>query len=205
MNWLNFKYMFFSYCDFIYKYSEGFRRFSKRVQSYLTNGQRDLVLACLNRFESAKDVDKTGIVQAGSGEFSNISFAVNAARYRTSFGVTKLCHMAHVLHGKSHITRASTFSLYFWSFKIGLGMHYLRYMQFSLSSIWHLFKGKKMFCSWRFMTLATQCWEFWKRRKSFWWSTAKRKRAIGWFWFVFHQQSFETYHYHNTAIPCCMR
>ena len=163
------------------------------------------ILACLNRFESAKGVDKTGIVQVGSGEISNISFAVNAARYRTSFGVTKSCHIAHVLHGKSHITRASTFSLYFWSFQIGLGMHYLRYMQFSLSSIWHLFKGKKMFCSWRFMTLATQCWEFWKRRKSFWWSTAKRRRAIGWFWFIFHQQSFETFHYHNTAIPCCMR
>ena len=53
----------FSYCDYNYKYSEDFRLYSKHVASYLKNRPHDLVLTCLNRFESAKNVDKAGIVQ----------------------------------------------------------------------------------------------------------------------------------------------
>ena len=77
--------MFFSYCDCNYKYSEGFRGYSKPVPSYLKNRPRDLVLTCRNRFKVAKNVDKTGIVQVESGEFSVISHTDNAIRYRVSF------------------------------------------------------------------------------------------------------------------------
>ena len=42
-------------------------------------------LTCVNRFEAAKNVDKTGIVKVGSGEFSVISHTDNAIRYRVSF------------------------------------------------------------------------------------------------------------------------
>ena len=86
MNCLNFKCVLFSYCDYNCKYSEGFRRYSKHVPSNLKNRPRDLVLTCLNRCEAAKNVDKTVIVQVGSGEFSVISHTDNATRYRVSFG-----------------------------------------------------------------------------------------------------------------------
>ena len=76
--------MFFSYSDYNYRYSEGFQRYSKHVPSYLKNRPRDLVLTCLNRFEAAKNLDKTGIVQVESGEFSVISHT-DVIRYRVSF------------------------------------------------------------------------------------------------------------------------
>ena len=81
--------MLFSYCDYNYKYSEGFRRYSSCVTSYQKNRPCNLVLTCLNRFEVAKYVDKTGIVQVRSGEFLVISYNDNAIRYMVSFGNEK--------------------------------------------------------------------------------------------------------------------
>ena len=78
MNRLNFKYMLFSYCDYNYKYSKGFRGYSKHVLSYLKNRPHDLVLTCLNRFEAVRNVDKTAIIQVGSGQLSVISHTDNA-------------------------------------------------------------------------------------------------------------------------------
>ena len=72
--------MIFSYCDYNYKYSEGFQRYSKHVPSYLKNRPHDLVLTCPNRFELAENVGKTGIVQVESREFSVIRHD-NAIRY----------------------------------------------------------------------------------------------------------------------------
>ena len=76
----------FSYCDYNYKYSEGFRRYLKHVPSYLKNKPGNLVLTCLNTFEATKSVDLTGIVQVGSEQFSVISHTDNATWYRVSFG-----------------------------------------------------------------------------------------------------------------------
>ena len=89
--------MCFSYCGYNYKNIEGFQRYSKHVPSYLINQSRDLVLTCLNRFEGARNVDKTGVVQVGSGDFSVISGTENATSYRVSFGTDKKCLIAHVL------------------------------------------------------------------------------------------------------------
>ena len=166
----------FSYCDYNYKYSEGCRLYSKHVASYLKKRPRDLVLTCLSRFESAKNVGKAGIVQV----VQSLAILIMLHATGCHLEMTKIYHIAHVVHGKSHITHANIFSLYFWSFQIGLGMHYLRCM--SILPIFNLTlcKGKRMFCCWRFITLVAQCWKYWKRRKSSWWSTAKRKRARWW-------------------------
>ena len=81
--------MLFSYWDYNYKYSEGFRRYSNFVPSYQKNQPCNLVLTCLNRFEAAKNVDKTGIVQVRSGEFLVISYNDNAIRYMEISGNEK--------------------------------------------------------------------------------------------------------------------
>ena len=101
--------------------------------------------------------------------------------------MTKKSYIAKILYGKSHITHTNIFSLYFWSFQIGLGMHYLRsrnysVCQLSLSSTWHLFKGNRIFCCWShyYYHMSHPILKILKKRKSFWWSTAKRRRARGW-------------------------
>ena len=82
-----------------------------KVPSYLKKRPHDLVSICLNRFEAAKNVDKVGIVQAGTRKFSVVRHTANAACCRVSFGDDKKCPIAHVLHGKSRITGAIFFSL----------------------------------------------------------------------------------------------
>ena len=56
-----------------------------------------MVLTCLNGFEGAKNVNKTGLVQAGSGDFSVISRTENATSYRVSFGTDEKSPIAHFL------------------------------------------------------------------------------------------------------------
>ena len=71
---------------------------NSKIMRFSFNRLRGLVLTCLNRFE-AKNLDKTGIIMLYATE--------------CQLEMTKICHIAHVLHGKSHITRANIFSLYF--------------------------------------------------------------------------------------------
>ena len=106
--------MLFSYCDYNYKYSEGFQRYSKHLLFYLKNRPRDLVLTCLNKFEAAKNVDKTGIVHVGSETFSVISHTDNATRYRVSFGNEEnMPYCTCSSRKKTYLPVQIFFSLYF--------------------------------------------------------------------------------------------
>ena len=89
----------------------------------------------------------------------------------------KMCHIAHVLHGRR---LASIFSLYFWNFKSGLGMHYFCCMSILLFLQLDIYSKEKECSAAEDITWAIQSWKYWKRRKSFWWSTAKRRKATGW-------------------------
>ena len=57
------------------------------------------------------------------------------------FEMRKICHIAHVFHGKIHVTRANIFSLCLWSFQISIRMHFLLCLSFLL--IFNLTFGTK--------------------------------------------------------------
>ena len=177
MNWLNFKYMLFSYCDYNYKYSEGFRRFSNCVPSYQKNRPCNLVLTCLNRFEAGKNVDKTGIVQVRSGEYLVISYNDNAIRYMVSFGNEKnmpYCTCASWKKACKHI-----FAVFLKFQKWSWDALFLLYVNFPFFQL-DIYSKEKECSAAEDITWAIQSWKYWKRRKSFWWSTAKRRKATGW-------------------------
>lgn len=116
--------------------------------SCLKSKPPDLVLTCLNRFETATNVDKTGTVQVGSPRIYAISHTDNATHYRVSENDENMPY-AHVLHENSHITRANIFCCIS---KLVLGCIIPVVSQFSQSSTWHLLKGKIMFCYWRWLS-----------------------------------------------------
>ena len=64
------------------------------VPCYLKKRSRDLVLTSLNRLEASKNLDKTNIVQAESGEFSAVSHTDNATHTLCHLEMMKICPTA---------------------------------------------------------------------------------------------------------------
>ena len=77
--WWCFKYLSFcvySYCDANIRYSNSYRRYNKDIPQFLRKRPPDFVKHCLLKIFLVENIDFSGIINTGGGNFTVVSFRV---------------------------------------------------------------------------------------------------------------------------------
>ena len=90
--WCFFKYLSFSVCsyfDVTIRYSNSYRRYNTDIPQFLCNRPQEFIKHCLLKISLAENIDLSGIINTGGGNFTIVSFPSNSKqRYELCFGDT---------------------------------------------------------------------------------------------------------------------
>ena len=90
--WWCFKYLSFcvySYCDANIGYSNSYWRYNKDIPQFLRNKLPDFAKHCLLKISLGENIDLSGIINTGGGNFTAVSFLSNSKqRFELCFGDT---------------------------------------------------------------------------------------------------------------------